>query len=212
MLRYTDADGSLAMQRLKVGQRICKNRFEIVSLLGVGGSGEVYLARDTQLESLDNQVALKIFSEISQNEAPILELHARIKHEAEALAKIDHPSVVKALELLVEDEMHLLVQEYLPGGSLHDAIRLQHNDYRDPQNWLRLAVALAEGLEALHASGLVHGDIKPGNIGFRDLGHNQPVFVDFGQAALINSSDFLSRPAHALATLPYLAPERSGFI
>lgn len=200
------------MQRLKVGQRICKNRFEIVSLLGVGGSGEVYLARDTQLESLDNQVALKIFSEISQNEAPILELHARIKHEAEALAKIDHPSVVKALELLVEDEMHLLVQEYLPGGSLHDAIRLQHNDYRDPQNWLRLAVALAEGLEALHASGLVHGDIKPGNIGFRDLGHNQPVFVDFGQAALINSSDFLSRPAHALATLPYLAPERSGFI
>lgn len=200
------------MQRLKVGQRICKNRFEIVSLLGVGGSGEVYLARDTQVESLDNQVALKIYSDLSQSEAPLLELHARIRHEAEALAKIDHASVVKALELIVDDDMHLLVQEYLPGGSLHDSIRLQHKDYRDPAHWLKLALDLAEGLEALHSSGLIHGDIKPGNIGFRDLGHNQPVFLDFGQAALINSSEFLSRPAHALATLPYLAPERSGFI
>jgi serine/threonine protein kinase/serine phosphatase RsbU (regulator of sigma subunit) len=200
------------MQRLKVGQRICKNRFEIISLLGVGGSGEVYLARDSLVESLENQFALKIYSDLSQSDAPILELHARIKHEAEALAKIDHPGVVKALELIVEEDLHVLVQEYLPGGSLHESIRLQNKDYRDPYHWLKLALALAEALESLHSSGLIHGDIKPGNIGFRDLGHNQPVFLDFGQAALINSSDFLSRPAHALATLPYMAPERSGFI
>ncbi len=200
------------MQRLRVGQRICSNRFEIVSLLGVGGSGEVYLARDHQYESSEKQVALKVYFDITSQDAPILELHARIKRETEALAQIHHNGVVRAFELLVDNDMSVLVQEYLPGGSLHDSIRTQSKDYRNPMIWLKLAHALAEGLDALHTSGLMHGDIKPGNIAFRDLGHNEPVYLDFGQAALVNSSEFLSRSAHALATLPYLAPERSGFI
>lgn len=200
------------MQRLRVGQRICNNRFEIISLLGLGGSGEVYLARDLQLSSDDQQVALKVYFDITSQDAPVLELHARIKRETEALAQVTHKAVVKAFELLVDNDMSVLVQEYLPGGSLHDSIRTQSKDYRDPRCWLNLALALAEGLDTLHGAGLTHGDIKPGNIAFRDLSHNEPVYLDFGQAALVNSSEFMSRSAHALATLPYLAPERSGFI
>lgn len=200
------------MQRLRVGQKICSNRFEIVGLLGVGGSGEVYLATDTQAPSAARQVALKIYTELSNRDAPVLELHARIKRETEALSKIQHKGVVRAFELLLADDMCILVQEYLPGGSLHEAIRTNSREYRHPHHWLQLAHALALGLEELHGAGLCHGDIKPGNIGFRDLAHKEPVYLDFGQAALVNSSDFLSRSAHALATLPYLAPERSGFI
>ncbi|NBO38229.1 hypothetical protein EBU99_06575 [bacterium] len=200
------------MQRLRVGQKICNSRFEIVSLLGVGGSGEVYLAQENKDSRTSTQVALKIYFDNPSSETPLVELHARIHREAEALAKIKHASVVQAFELLMEGEMTILVQEYLPGGSLHEALRRDPHEYRKPISWLKLAHRLAAGLDAVHSAGLCHGDIKPGNIGFRDFAMNEAVFLDFGQAALINASDFLTRQAQAMATLPYLAPERTGFI
>lgn len=201
------------MQRLRVGQQIHNGQFEIVSLLGVGGSGEVYLAKDLRKNSsADPLVALKVYSNVTSEDSPTLELHARIRRETEALGQVNHPAAVKAFELLIDNELHILVQEYLCGGSLHDVIRSQSKSDRSAENWLNLALALAEGLDALHSAGLTHGDIKPGNIGFRDLSHHVPVYLDFGQAALMNNSEFMSRSAHALATLPYMAPERSGFI
>lgn len=200
------------MQRLRVGQRIHNSRFEILALLGVGGSGEVYLAKDHHNSATNNQVALKVYFEISSSDAPILELNARIKREIEALAQIQIDSVVQAFELIFDNDLSILVQEYLPGGTLQDAMRSQSNDFNSITTWLKLAYELATGLDKIHTSGLTHGDIKPGNIGFRDLGHNQPVYLDFGQASLIHQGDFLSRPTRAMATLPYLAPERSGFI
>ena len=200
------------MQRLHVGQFICASRFEIQSLLGIGGSGEVYLARDGQNKNNNQLVALKVYFELSSADTPLLELHARIQREAQALAKIKNESIVKAFEILSEGNMTILVQEYLTGGSLFDAIRRDPQEYRKPMTWLNIAYALASGLESIHMAGMSHGDIKPGNIGFRDLSHHQPVYIDFGQAALVSSSEFLTRPAHAMATLPYLAPERTGFV
>ena len=85
------------MQKLQVGQKICAGRFEIQSLLGIGGSGEVYLARDSKSESGDRLVALKVYADGSGEETPILELHARIHREAEALSKIKSDAIVKAL-------------------------------------------------------------------------------------------------------------------
>ncbi|MEY2988916.1 MAG: hypothetical protein RJB13_2437, partial [Pseudomonadota bacterium] len=200
------------MQRLRVGQRIYNSRFEILSLLGVGGSGEVYLAKDHHNTSTNNQVALKVYFEVSSADAPVLELNARIKREIEALAQMQIDSVIQAFELIYDNDLSILVQEYLPGGTLYDAMRSQYNDFSRVFNWLKLGYELATGLDQIHTSGLTHGDIKPGNIGFRDLAHNQPVYLDFGQASLIHQGDFLSRPTRAMATLPYLAPERSGFI
>jgi serine/threonine protein kinase/serine phosphatase RsbU (regulator of sigma subunit) len=199
------------MQRLHVGQKICSGRFVIQSLLGVGGSGEVYLAQEI-IEGKEKLYALKVFSEFSSGETPLLELHARIHREAEALAKIKHPAIVQAFEVINSAEMTILVQEYLAGGSLHDAIRRDPQEFRKPLVWLNLARQLAEGLDLVHVAGISHGDIKPGNIGFRDLAQHHPVYLDFGQAALVNSGDFLSRSSKAMATLPYLAPERTGFV
>ena len=200
------------MQRLRVGQYIYNSRFEILALLGIGGSGEVYLAKDHHNNATNNQVALKVYFEVSSSEAPALELNARIKREIEALAQIQIDSVVQAYELVFDNDLSILVQEYLPGGTLYDALRSQHNEFSHIFSWLNLAYELATGLDKIHSSGLTHGDIKPGNIGFRDLGQNKPVYLDFGQASLIHQGDFLSRPTRAMATLPYLAPERSGFI
>ncbi|MEN9809820.1 MAG: Serine/threonine-protein kinase PknL [Pseudomonadota bacterium] len=200
------------MQKLQVGQKICAGRFEIQSLLGIGGSGEVYLARDLTSEAGDGLVALKVYADGSGEDTPVLELHARIHREAEALSKTKSDSIVKALDIVSEGAMTILVQEYLAGGSLQDAIRRDPSEYRKAKMWLTIAHALAEGLDVVHAAGLTHGDIKPANIGFRDFAHRHPVYLDFGQAALVNRSDFLTRSAQAMATLPYLAPERTGFI
>jgi serine/threonine protein kinase/serine phosphatase RsbU (regulator of sigma subunit) len=200
------------MQRLHVGQAICSARFEIQSLLGIGGSGEVYLARDNRSKDASHLVALKVYFELNSADTPLLELHARIQREAEALSKIKSDAIVKAFEIITEDNMTILVQEYLAGGSLFEVIRRDPVEYRKPRAWLNTAYALASGLETIHLSGMTHGDIKPGNIGFRDLSHQQPVYLDFGQAALASSTEFLTRPAHAMATLPYLAPERTGFV
>ncbi|NBW81807.1 hypothetical protein EBR21_08640, partial [bacterium] len=188
------------MQRLHVGQKICSGRFVIQSLLGIGGSGEVYLAQEIS-EGKEKLVALKVFSEFSSGETPLLELHTRIHREAEALAKIKHQAIVQAFEVINSAEMTILVQEYLTGGSLQEAIRRDPKELRKPNVWLNLALALAEGLDVVHTAGLSHGDIKPGNIGFRDLAQSHPVYLDFGQAALVNSGDFLTRSAKAMATL-----------
>jgi len=200
------------MQSLRVGQVICSDRYEIQSLLGIGGSGEVYLARDKQSANETKLVALKVFFELASTATPLLQLHARIPKEAEALSKIKSDSIVKAFDIISDNNLTILVQEYLTGGSLHEAIRRDPQEFRKARTWISTAHALAAGLETIHMAGISHGDIKPGNIGFRDLAHQHPVYLDFGQAALVSSSDFLTRSALAMATLPYLAPERTGFV
>ncbi|MEY3901209.1 MAG: Serine/threonine-protein kinase PknL [Pseudomonadota bacterium] len=199
------------MQRLQIGQKICAGRFEIESLLGFGGSGEVYLGRDLRGEE-GKLVALKIFTEAVSGGTAILEVTAQIQSEASTLSKINSNKVVRGQELVSDSDMTILVQEYLTGGSLQDAIRTNVRTFATIGEWLRLAIALADGLDAAHSEGLIHGDIKPANIGFRDVEHQQIVYHDFGQAALINNRDFLTRTTQALGTLPYLAPERTGFI
>ncbi|MEN9809383.1 MAG: hypothetical protein RLZZ488_950 [Pseudomonadota bacterium] len=199
------------MQRLQIGQKICAGRFEIESLLGSGGCGEVYLGRDLHSEER-KLVALKIYAETLSAGTAILEVNAQIQREASTILRIDSDTIVKGQELVSASEMTILVQEYLSGGSLQDAIRTNLRDFATPEKWLRVAIALADGLAAVHSAGLIHGDIKPTNIGFRDVAHQRIVFHDFGQAALINTRDFLTRTVQAMGTLPYLAPERTGFI
>lgn len=182
------------MQRLQVGNKICAGRFEIQSPLGFGGSGEVYLGRDLRSEG-QPLVALKIYSEILSGDSLIIEFSTRIQREATALAKISSDTIVKKLEIVSDSEMTILVQEYLSGGSLKEAIRNNPQKFAKPDVWLRAAIALAEGLESVHNAGLIHGDIKPANIAFRDADHQRIVYHAFAQAALINSRDCDRPPA-----------------
>jgi serine/threonine-protein kinase len=145
--------------------------YRIVRLIGAGGMGSVYLARD---ESLDRNVAIKL---IRTDGAPPLDVLERFRAEARTMARIAHPNVVRIHALGEIDGLPYIVMEHVPGT---DLARLIAN----ADGPLRIALGLAlldqicRGVSAMHAAGVVHGDLKPANVlfgpGFRvvvsDLG------------------------------------------
>jgi serine/threonine protein kinase len=143
-------------------------------------------------------VAIKVVTtELSQDEVFV----RRVKREVAAAQKIVHPNVVPVLASGDENGLPYLVQQLIPGGSLHDRIA---TGALDLATTVRLLRGPAEGIDALHAGGLVHRDIKPANI----LLDGDTAFVtDFGLAKDSQASN-LTRPGQALGSLDYMAPEQ----
>ena len=144
-------------------------------------------------------VAIKVVTtELSQDEVFV----RRFQREVAAAQKISHPNVVPVLGAGEEGGLPYLVQALIAGGSLHD--RLVKDGTLDLATTIRLLRGPAEGIDALHASGLVHRDIKPGNI----LLDGETAYVtDFGLAKDSQASN-LTRPGQALGSLDYMAPEQ----
>jgi serine/threonine-protein kinase len=144
-------------------------------------------------------VAIKVVTtELSQDEVFV----RRFQREVAAAQKISHPHVVPVLGAGEEGGLPYLVQALIAGGSLHD--RLVADGALDLATTVRLLRGPAEGIDALHASGLVHRDIKPGNI----LLDGETAYVtDFGLAKDSQASN-LTRPGQALGSLDYMAPEQ----
>src|SRR4029453_16641056 len=182
--------------------------FDIESIVGAGGMGEVYKARDTRL---DRHVALKVLSPDAANDPPG---RARFAHEARAIARLSHPRICALHEMGHQDGVDFLVMEYLEGETL--AARLRKGPMPLTQA-LRTAVEIAEGLAAAHAQGIVHRDLKPSNVMLTAGGGGA---VDFGLARLRapvgsglspSSRAFPSSetaPGLIAGTLPYMAPEQ----
>jgi serine/threonine-protein kinase len=144
-------------------------------------------------------VAVKVVTtELSQDEVFV----RRFKREVAAAQKISHPHVVPVLDAGDEGGLPYLVQELIPGGSLHD--RIVAAGRLELATTVLLLTGPAEGIDALHASGLVHRDIKPANI---MLNGDRAYVTDFGLAKDSQASN-LTRPGQALGSLDYMAPEQ----
>jgi serine/threonine protein kinase len=169
--------------------------YRITRVIGRGRMGIVFEG------TADGQdpVALKVVTtELSQDEVFL----RRFRREVEAAQRISHPNVVPVLAHGEEGGLPYLVQRLIPGGSLADRIAVR--GHLDLPYTVALLGAAADGIDALHAAGLVHRDIKPANI---LLDGDTPYVSDFGLAKDSQASN-LTRPGQALGSLDYMSPEQ----
>jgi Tol biopolymer transport system component len=183
--------------------------FDVGPLLGAGGMGEVYRARDTRL---DRDVALKILPEAFAHDA---ERVARFRREAKMLASLNHPHIAAIYGLEETAGLNLLVMELVEGHDLSQRIA------RGPipiDEALPIATQVAEALEAAHEEGIIHRDLKPANIKVRADGTVK--VLDFGlakamePAAESSQSPMITTPAVTqagmmLGTAAYMSPEQA---
>ncbi|MEJ7578461.1 MAG: serine/threonine-protein kinase, partial [Pyrinomonadaceae bacterium] len=161
--------------RLEAGQTIA--HYTIIALLGVGGMGEVYLAKD---KKLDRQVAVKILNEKFNGDESNLQ---RFISEAKAASALNHPNILVIHEIGAEGETHYIVSEFIKGKTLREVKEktLQFSEILD------ISIQLAGALTVAHEAHLVHRDIKPENIMIRPDGFVK--ILDFGLAKLVEQKN-----------------------
>jgi eukaryotic-like serine/threonine-protein kinase len=187
------------------------NQYKIISALGAGGMGEVYLAQDTRL---NRKVALKFLPELFTKD----KLHLRrFEQEAHAVAALSHPNVCTIHEVIeTEEGRHCIVMEYVDGVTLRQ--RLVERPMQVAEA-LDAATQAASALSAAHAAGIIHRDIKPENIMLRRDGYVK--ILDFGLAKLIEKESDLgteaetrmqavkTSPGILMGTVAYMSPEQA---
>ena len=184
--------------------------YEISELIGVGGMGEVYRARDTKLE---RDVAIKVLPDAQRLDPDALR---RFEREALLLASLNHPNIATLHGLETEGHSQALVMELVEGETLEQRIARSAQGQGLPQNEaLEIALQIAGALEAAHERGIVHRDLKPANIKIRPDGTIK--VLDFGIAkalaaqALERSHGTVARtPGTLLGTPSYMSPEQAS--
>ena len=170
--------------------------YKIISKIGAGGMGEVYLALDTEL---NRKVALKFIpSNLCQDD----DCRARFKREAQATAALKHPNIVTIYEVSEFKGRPFFAMEYLEGRSLDDVIKSKE---LSPDQVVNLAIQLCEGLREAHEAGVIHRDIKPSNI-LLDK-NSRPKLLDFGLATVKGSAK-LTATGSTMGTIGYMSPEQ----
>ena len=179
------------------------SHYRITGRLGVGGMGIVYDAED---ERLPRRVALKFLSdELVGNPDAI----RRFRREAHTLARLNHPNICTIYEIEDQDGKPFIAMERLEGTNLKTHIARKTLETRE---MLEIAAQICQALEAAHGAGIVHRDIKPGNIFVAPTG--QVKVLDFGMARSFNrddstaSKDGSTIPGRPIGTVNYMAPER----
>src|SRR5580765_5046255 len=169
-------------------------RYEILAAVGAGGMGEVYRAHDP---SLNRRVAIKL---LPPETAADPNSRQRLRHEAMAVAALDHPYICKIFEIGEDAAALFLVMEYVPGDTLDR--RLATGRLPLPEA-LRLAGEIAEALEEAHARRFLHRDLKPGNIMVTPQGHVK--VMDFGLAKRVEDLPSPDAATRELAAKPLTA-------
>ncbi|MFE0465056.1 serine/threonine-protein kinase, partial [Kitasatospora sp. NPDC058965] len=182
-----------------VGDRVA-GRFELLARLGSGGMGTVWRARDLLLE---REVALKeMRSSVADDPGRAYRVREQVRREARALARITHPNVVTIHEVLDQQPYPWLVMELITGQSLRE---LLDRGRLTPTRAARIGLDVLGGLDAAHAAGVLHRDVKPGNVLIRPEG--SAVLTDFG-IATVQGAETLTAPGDILGSPEYMAPER----
>src|SRR5713101_8228752 len=149
------------------------SHYRIVSKLGAGGMGEVYLAQDTKL---DRKVALKILpADLAANHDRM----RRFTQEAKAAAALNHPNIATIHEIGESDGVNFIAMEFIDGVTLRESIHGQKTELRKLLRWLQ---QVAEGLAKAHSAGILHRDLKPDNVMITRDGYAK--ILDFGLAKL----------------------------
>ena len=189
------------------------SHYTVLSALGSGGMGVVYLAED---ERLGRQVALKFLPADSVTSRHALD---RFRIEARAASSLSHPGICAIFDIGDDEGTPYIVMEALQGESLRDRIERGPMKVAD---LLEIAIQLADALDAAHARGIIHRDIKPSNIFVGDK--NRTKILDFGLAKLAQSAASLSSdtstraldnardltmPGSAMGTVAYMSPEQA---
>src|SRR5450759_2283169 len=190
------------------------SHYRIVSKIGAGGMGEVYLAEDAQLR---RRVALKILpGDLASNQDRM----RRFVQEAKAAAALNHPNIATIHEIGESDNVNFIAMEFVDGVTLREKIHQERTELRKLLRYLQHA---AEGLAKAHAAGIVHRDLKPDNIMITRDGHAK--ILDFGLAKLVEPQQPLSTnsawpseddtviPTHSaigtvIGTAGYMSPEQ----
>ncbi len=174
--------------------------YKIRAIVGHGGMGTVY--RAIQL-SMDREVAIKV---LLRKYSTVPRFVARFDREAAALAALSHPSIVAVIDRGLIDGMYYLVMEYVCGRTLRYYIK---NELLSVERSVAVAIQVCQALEAAHAEGIVHRDIKPGNILVQDDGSVK--VADFGIVHMIERQDHTEQERRSrLGTAKYMAPEQRG--
>jgi serine/threonine protein kinase len=203
--RLLAATQSLAISR-QFSSGAAIGPYIIESLVGAGGMGEVYKARDTRL---DRFVALKFLPEQYATNPAMLE---RFRREGRAASALSHSNICTVYDTGEHQGRPFLVMELLEGRSLKNRI---HGAALPLDGLLDFAVQIADALEAAHAKGIVHRDIKPANIFI--AGRNQVKILDFGLTKLgperggssgASTDNLITSPGATIGTVAYMSPEQ----
>jgi serine/threonine protein kinase/TolB-like protein/tetratricopeptide (TPR) repeat protein len=191
------------------------SHYRILSLLGAGGMGEVYLAQDTKL---DRKVALKILpADLAANQDRM----RRLVQEAKAAAALNHPNIAHIYEIGESEGTNFIAMEFVDGETLREKI---HGGKSELKSVLKHLLQVAEGLAKAHGSGIVHRDLKPDNIMITRDGHAK--ILDFGLAKLVETGgpglgqseggeaptavmQQHSVPGMIMGTVGYMSPEQA---
>ncbi len=175
--------------------------YRIVEKIGEGGMGEVFLAHDAHL---GHAVALKVLPYDTSEHSRKL-----FRKEAHALSKLNHPNIVTVLDFDTQQNLDFLVMEYVPGQALDEKVR---EGALPEKEVVKIGMQMAEGLAAAHEQGVIHRDLKPGNL--RLTKDNRLKILDFGLArstltfSPLASTTSLDGQADCSGTLPYMSAEQ----
>lgn len=180
-------------------RRVFNGRYELMARLARGGMSNVFLAHDLQL---DRQVAVKVlFPEFATDPTFV----QRFRREAQAAANLNHPNIVSIYDWGEERGTYFIVMEYIEGRSLAQMLQGGHRFSFDDS--IDVVSDVAAALHFAHENGVIHRDVKPGNILISGNGHVK--VADFGIAQAVSAKENLTQTGTVLGTATYFSPEQA---